>query len=294
MKRAWVSLCCALLITLVPQLARSAELLTNGGFETGTFSGWTATNAANFWMGWQVVGAGFDSGGFFPVTAPPQGTREAYQGTAANASSPFILEQAISIPAASTASITWRHRYRVDLFNYCTTVATCGTVTYSVQILNTSNVLLQTLYTRVAPALAITDTGWQYNLRNLNAYAGQTIKIRFTTVATITWAGPGQLEIDAVSVQSPGVPTAATATISGQVTDATGAGISGASVTLTDPSGNLFYTSTSPFGYFAFYELPTGNTYSVDVSRKGYAFETSPAVLDVTGDMTNVNFQASP
>lgn len=292
MKKLVVTVLLALAVLYAAPAAGAAELITNGGFETGTFTGWTATNASNFWMGWSVVGPGFDSGGFFPVTAPPQGTREAYQGTAANAGSPFTLDQTITIPAG-TASISWRHRYRVDLFTYCTTVATCGTVTYSVQILNTSNVLLQTLYTRVAPALAMTDTGWQYNLRNLNAYAGQTIKIRFTTVATFTWGGPGQLEIDAVSVQSPGVVTAADATLSGRVTDADGQPISGATVVLTDGPDERT-TLTNPFGYYNFTEVETGHTVVIAVSTKRYSFPNNPVAVMVTGDLNDLDFQASP
>lgn len=275
------------------QSVRATELITNGGFETGNFTGWVATNASGSWFDWNAVAAGFDSGGFFPPTAPPVGLREAYQGTASSANSPYTLDQTITIPAASTASITWRHRLRVDLFNYCTTVAACGTVVYQVQILNTSNVVLQTLYSFTAPGRQISDTGWQYNLRNLNAYAGQTIKIRFRTVASITFAGPGQMEIDAVSVQTPGVTTAATATLSGQLTNSYGQPISGAAVKLSDGT-TTWTTLSSSFGYYQFTDVATGMTYVLDANSKQYSFATSPLAVNVNGDVANLDFQASP
>lgn len=273
--------------------AGAAELINNGGFETGNFTGWTVANALGSWYDWTNVPAGFDTGGFFTPTAPPVGLREAFQGTASSANSPYTLEQTFTIPAASTASISWRHRLRVDLFNYCLTVAACGVVTYDVQILNTSNIVLQTLYTFTAPGRVISDTGWQYHLRNLSAYAGQTIKIRFRTIATMTFAGPGQMEIDAVSAQSPGVVTAADATLSGRVADADGNPISGATVILTD-GPNTRTTLTNAFGYYNFTEVETGHTVVIEVSTKRYSFPNNPIAVMVTGDLANLDFQASP
>lgn len=293
MKRTWFIMCALIVAVLFSQSARSAELITNGGFETGTFAGWTATNASGFWFGWQAVASGFDTGGFFPPTSVPAGTREAFQGTASNANSPFTLDQTFTIPAATTASITWRHRFQVDLVGFCTSVATCGNVVYRVQILNTSNVVLQTLYTATAPALTRFDTGWQYHLRNLNAFAGQTIKIRFTTTASVTFAGPGQLEVDAVSVQSPAVVTAATATISGRLVTSDGQPVDGGVVTLTDGPDVRTAISNS-FGYYGFDEVATGRTYVLGATAKRYFFPDSPVALSVTGNLSDVNFQASP
>lgn len=283
------------LVVMFSQTVRSAELITNGGFETGTFTGWTATNSSGFWQPWQVSAAG--AGGTFNppfFTAPPVGTRDAWQGTATTTPGvPFTLDQTITLPAAQPASITWKQRFQVNLVDFCSSVPACGVVTYAVQVLNTSNTVLTTLWSVTAPALAKTDTGWQTVIKNLTPYAGQTIKIRFITNATVFLAGPGQLEIDAVSVQSPSVVTAANASISGRLVTAEGRPVYGGVVTLTE--GPVVRTAISnPFGYYRFDEIVTGRTYVVGATSKRYFFPDSPVALSVSGDLNDLNFQASP
>lgn len=282
--------------TLGPiQSAGAAELITNGGFETGTFTGWTAVNSNGFWLPWQITNAG--AGGTFNppfFTAPPVGTKDAWQGTATTTPGvPFTLDQTITLPAAQPASMTWKHRFQVNLVDFCTTVAACGVVTYQVQILNTSNTVLATLWSVTAPALAKTDSGWQTVIKNLTAFAGQTIKIRFITNATVFLAGPGQLEIDAVSVQSPSVVTAAEATVGGRLLSADGRPISGGVVTLTD-GPEVRTAMSNPFGYYRFDSIATGRTYIISANSKRYFFPDSPVALSVTGDRIDMDFQASP
>lgn len=297
MKRICFFLAVAAALMLTVRSISATELITNGGFETGNFTGWTATNATNPWMNWAVSPAGA-GGNFVPVpviTSPREGVRDAWEGIACNAGAAFTLDQLITIPAASTASITWRHRYQMNLSGFCGTTGStaCGNAVYAVQILNTSNVLLQTLYTVTTASSTNTDTGWQYNLRNLSAYAGQTIKIRFMTTVSITWAGPGQLEVDAVSVQTPGVVTAATASIAGRLTTSDGLPINGGTVTLTDGPDTRTAIS-NPFGYYRFDDVATGRTYVIGASSKRYFFPNTPVAMTIGGDLLDMNFQASP
>ena len=179
-----------------PRPAKAVELITNGSFETGDFTGWTRTNAAGSWMDWQnnVAGAG---GGFNPpyVTAPQHGTRSVWNGITATANQEYTMYQQITIPVG-TASISWRERVQMNLADFCMTAAACGSAFYFVEITNTSNVVLQTLYSVTAPPLTKTDTGWKVHHINLNAYSGQTIRIRFRDYATQTFQGPGQAEIE--------------------------------------------------------------------------------------------------
>lgn len=52
--------------------------------------------------------------------------------------------------------------------------------------------------------------------------------------------------------------------------------ISGANITLTGPSGQTFFAHTNPFGYFQLADVPAGETYIVQVRRKGLVFDPFP------------------
>lgn len=276
--------------------ASAAELMVNGSFEMGNFTGWTVTNASNSFINWNVSGPGA-GGGFIPVpvvTSPVDGTRVAWQGIACNAGSSYILQQDVAIPPATTAQLRWRDRFQDNLSEFCggSGEPVCGTVTYRVQILNTSNVLLQTLQTIVAPANANTDTGWQLHIANMTAFAGQTVRIRFMTTPTVTWDGPGQLEIDAVSLQAPALTTSANVTVGGRAIDANGHGISKVTVSMDDGTGLGRTTLTNAFGYYSFEEVPVGRTYSVSVSSKRFQFVTPTRIITVDDAVSGLDFTA--
>jgi hypothetical protein len=298
MKKVFLSINIALIIAFFfhnTQNVSAAELLVNGSFETGDFTGWTITNASGGWMNWQNTTAG-NGGGFNPpyVTAPQHGTRSVWNGVTANANQQYIMYQQVTIPAATSAFLTWKDRFQMNLADFCTSAAACGTATYVVDITNTSGTVLQTLYTVNAPALAKTDTGWKGHGIVLSAYAGQTIRIRFRSWGSVTFAGPGQAEIDAVSLQSPIIPSAANISVSGKVTTYDGTGISRANVTLTDESGVVRNAVTNGFGYYSFDEVTVGGTYVLNVNHKSYTFPDSPLVISPQDNFTSGDFRANP
>lgn len=287
-----LSVLCSILFTLLflftPPHASAAELITNGSFETGNFTGWTATNAPNPWFAWQVVGAGFNNG-FSAPASPQHGSFVAYEAVASDPGS-YTLMQQITVPVG-TASLTWRHRFQLDNNTYCNG-ATCGTATFAVEVLNTSNIVLETLYILTVAPDTTRDTTWAQGQRSLSAYSGQTIRIRFRTTVTASYAGPGQLELDQVSVQSPSVlvPTAATASIAGRVLTPDGTGLRNATVNLTDQTGAGRIVRTNSFGNFVIDSVESGRTYFVNVSAKGWTFQ--PMVLDVVDDVAELEIIA--
>jgi hypothetical protein len=282
-----------LILLLIPHNTKAVELITNGGFETGNFTGWTTVNGINPWYPWQVVTAGFNNG-FMPSASPQDGTRVAYQGVAADAGGTFTLTQDVAIPSGTTASLRWKHRFQLDLMTYCSG-ALCGTGIYTVDVLNTSNILLVNLLTVNVASEQYVDTGWQTFQRSLNAFAGQTVRIRFRTTVSASYQGPGQLEIDAVSLQSPSlIPTAANVSVGGKVITAEGAGISRSTVTLTNSAGVSRSATTNSFGNYGFDEVPAGETYILTVNNKKYFFADSPRVLNVQDNLADIDFVASP
>lgn len=287
----------AFIIAFSFSAGRAGELMVNGSFETGNFTGWTTTNATNPFLNWSVSGSGA-GGTFVPVpvaTQPMDGTKVAWQGIASNAGSSFSMFQQVAIPAG-TAQLRWRDRFQDNLITFCghSGEPLCGTVTYRVDITNVSNVVLQSLYNVTAPANAATDTGWHIHFANISAFAGQTIRVRFMTTPTVTWDGPGQLEVDAVSLQSPALPTAALVSVSGRATSFDGQGIKGSTVTITDPAGITRTALTNSFGYYQFVDIEVGSTYIVSIGNKRYLFPDSPRVISVTDQLSGLDFVASP
>lgn len=289
----WCLILCVVFVGSVSS-SKAAELMVNGSFEMASFTGWTTTNCSNPFISWNISGAGA-GGGFtsVAVTSPVDGTRVAWQGIACNAGSPSILFQQVTLPAG-TAQLRWRDRFQDNLSEFCggSGEPVCGTVTYRVDVLNTSNVVLQNLNTIVAPANQFTDTGWRIRIANLSAFAGQTIRVRFMTTPTVTWDGPGQLEVDAVSLQSPAITTSASVPVSGRVVTANGQGISKTLVSLDDGTGSPRTSLTNAFGYFSFDDVPTGVTYSISASNKRYQFVTPTRVMTIMEVVNDADFTA--
>ena len=283
-----------LMFFLLPLNTKAVELITNGGFETGNFTGWTAINAPGPFEPWTVSGSG---GGFVDSPVPVatqvvQGSFNAWQTVTSDPGS-FLLYQNITIPAGQRLQFKWLHRYQMNLTTYCGGTTSCGTATFAVEVLNTSNVLLQTLYTITTLPDTNTNTGWTTNFANLSAYAGQTIRIRFRTTVTESLDGPGRIEIDGVSANA-FVPTAANVSVGGRVSTDEGAGISRVSVTLTNSAGVSRSVTTNTFGYYNFTDVLSGDTYIIAVNNKKYLFSDSPRVVNVQNDLADIDFRASP
>lgn len=267
---------------------QAAELITNGSFETGNFTGWTIVNAPSPWFTWATVGSGFNTG-FLTPTSPQHGSFVAFQGVASDPGT-FSLTQQVTIPAG-TAALFWKHRFQMDLATFCTGGG-CGTATFRVDVLNTSNVLLSNLFITTVSAGQIFNSGWQNGARNMNSFAGQTVRIRFSTTVTASFAGPGQLEIDQVSLQAPFVVTSAPATISGRVTDPFGRPVNSAIISLTDQAGRTRTATTNTFGYYKIDDLPVGNLYVIAVRHRRYQFSESSRVVNLLDSVADLNFVA--
>lgn len=111
----------------------------------------------------------------------------------------------------------------------------------------------------------------------------------------LRWSDPDQtgadhgLSIDDLSV-TPRATTAAWVKISGRVTSSVGLGVRGATVTMTDSSGNVRNALTNSFGYYTFSEIQAGSSVVIGVRHKRYSFATQ--VVTPSDDLTDLNFSA--
>ncbi len=92
-----------------------------------------------------------------------------------------------------------------------------------------------------------------------------------------------------VQIQTPSIPSASV-TMSGRVMNTAGKGVYNARVTVTDSNNNIRTAITNPFGYYRFYNVAAGGTYTVAVQAKRYTF-TSRTML-INDDVSNVDFVA--
>jgi hypothetical protein len=80
------------------------------------------------------------------------------------------------------------------------------------------------------------------------------------------------------------LPTPASVSVSGRTLSPTGGAIVGATVTLTDITGNARTTTTNSFGAFNFSDVQVGQAYTIQVSKKGYQFD--PLVINLTDELS--------
>jgi len=120
---------------------------------------------------------------------------------------------------------------------------------------------------------------------------GMTIPVVFANVPIGTVVGDnvgnplGFTQVDG-SVTILGT-TAAKVSVSGRVTTPNGAGLRGATVTLSGPDGARTVV-TSSLGYYSFDGVDAGASYVIGASSKQYRFSSKP--LQITDNLTDVNF----
>jgi len=141
----------------VSNATSGAELILNGGFESGATS-WTQTSG--------VIGT-------FTGEPAHGGSYDAWMCGYGSAHTDYVYQQ-IAIPSTATGTLTfWLH---VDTAETTTTTAYD---TMKVQVLNTSGTVLATLATY---SNLNKGTGYTQKSLSLSAYKGQTIRLRFYSV----------------------------------------------------------------------------------------------------------------
>ena len=143
---------------------------------------------------WTVGPAG---GGFFFDSSPHGGTYSAYNGFDGPEGQQYTLSQDVAIPAdVASATLVTHHRirygagneplqHRIFRIEVCDPAGQWSDVLYEEQI-------------QITPAGM--DFGWIRREFDLSAYAGQTVRIRFTEIIPESYTGPAILELDDISL----------------------------------------------------------------------------------------------
>jgi len=187
------------------------QLITNGSFETGDFTGWKVSTVSTGGTGtpyepWTVSPPGAGGFGAYQIipTSPQHGTHDAWNSFDGGGPMEFRMYQDISIPSGVALSLSWRDRAQ---WNFC-----CGQTqprTYQVQLRDPStNALLTTLYSFSTGIEAnYHETGWLTHNHDISAFAGRSVRIFFLETIPEYFTGPGLIEFDSISSSNGPPPT---------------------------------------------------------------------------------------
>ncbi|MEP6903377.1 MAG: SdrD B-like domain-containing protein, partial [Actinomycetota bacterium] len=85
-------------------------------------------------------------------------------------------------------------------------------------------------------------------------------------------------------------PTAANVTVGGRAASASGSGLRGILVILTEGNGSTRTVLTNSFGYYRFDDIPAGQIVTVSVSSKKYSFKQPTQVINVSDNIADLDF----
>lgn len=133
--------------------------------------------------------------------------------------------------------------------------------------------------------------------------AGTLFYFKFTAVGAVgntsplTWVNFMWNEGNPGASSTPGQvrivgPTAAAASLTGRLLTSCGQPVGNAWISMTDTQGRRSIARSSPFGYFQFTDLPTGETYVLTVDHR--LFQFGERVLTLSGDLINFDLIADP
>lgn len=138
-----------------------------------------------------------------------------------------------------------------------------------------------------SPSRSTTITG-------LSIAPGSFFYIRWSS-ADVGGAGSrDEFALDDISVTPSFVPTAASVSVSGRVTDAYGRGIGRATITMLDVNTSETRTAqTGGNGYYVFEEVPVGGFYVITAAARRYTFAQGTQSFTLIDAMQGVNFTAT-
>ena len=204
---------CLLLMASGLASATPIQLITNGGFETGDFTGWTTTSngSGGCDTDWNVSSVGGSAatgcqpdifGGTFPG-APAEGTYAAYNSFDGDGPQIFQLSQSILLPTSiGSANLSWLQTYNVDLTAGATVLRQ-----FLVELRDATNTnVLGNIDSQsigiLGSQVEIDWTAFNRDITGLlGGYAGQTVTLAFTNVIPENFTGPAGFGLDSVSLE---------------------------------------------------------------------------------------------
>jgi hypothetical protein len=208
---AFVGTCTAACLFAVGANAGTGNVVTNGSFETGDLTGWTANTVTDDcdpgsvtadWTvlsspssGWCYSGfdpdwptdiSAVDGGNFVDVTWDGEGSAGEF----------FSLSQMLTVPATGSDTLAWSDNSSWDLMFGATEDRT----EFVDVLASDGTTVLQSFPIQTLTADTEGATGWVSHTLDLSAYAGETIGIRFRLTVPQFFTGPANFALDDVTL----------------------------------------------------------------------------------------------
>ena len=176
----------------------ASNLIVNGGFETGDFSGWIPETVGTPLNEWAVGSAGDFGSGFFTPISPQEGLFAAWNGFDGAGPMEQTLTQDLTLPFTSEPLIlSWK-----DRAEYIVSGSLPRTI--DVELRNpATDGLLATLSSFSTGVGVNNDTGWVTHSADVSAFAGQPVRLVFREHIPENFTGPGQFQLDDVTLPNP-------------------------------------------------------------------------------------------
>jgi hypothetical protein len=193
--------------------AEALNIIANGSFESGDFTGWGTKDIGTPFFPLAVRGAGESpSGGAFGLfpTAPTDGLFVASHGFDGSGPDTIEIFQDVMIPANSPALLTFDYTAGWDfsLGNPNNARLLDIDIQSPVSGLSLLKTNILTADPNVVPTLL--DTGPLSASLDLSSFAGSSIRINFLSTIPDIFSGPGHLQIDNVVLDVNPVPEPST------------------------------------------------------------------------------------
>ncbi len=179
------------------------NLIVNGSFETGDFTGWTTlTGAGTQLTPWNVTAG--PGPGYFLNGYPAEGSLFAENGFDGSAGLTYDIFQEVAIPSgAPSVTLNWKERIQWDLVTYCIGCSLSRVYTVTIQPAG-GGAPLATLFTMTLNPGTTGDTGYVAHVADLvaayPAIRGTTVRLNWHETIPETLVGPGQFDFDDVSL----------------------------------------------------------------------------------------------
>jgi len=211
----------ALVIAAAALPAQAGQLLLNGGFETGTASGWTisGTNNGGCGQNFNVSDSGMASGctGWAPIPAgfvnPNSGHFAAYAAFDGSGPLNHTITQTFSLAGNfNKATVSW-----YDALGLGAGWSYPQAREYTVSLLNSQGVVVADLMTESYSHGGVFQ-GWTQHTKDISAFLpglGKSASLRFNLHVPQSFTGPAAFGLDDVSVNASAVPEPASLALLG-------------------------------------------------------------------------------